>query len=143
MGDFASKKVLVVDDTASMRALIKGTLKQLGFSKIDDANDGSKAENLVVRNEYDIVICDWDMPGANGLEVLEFCRASPKNADIPFIMLTANADTDHVKLAIQAKVTDYITKPFKPETLEAKLEKIWPSENDDDDGEEADELVLL
>lgn len=113
--------ILIVDDMASMRGLIKATLKQAGYQNLEEAPDGESAMGMLARNQYGFVICDWDMPKANGLEVLEFVRQDRQLLDLPFIMLTANAARDQVLKAIELGVTDYISKPFKPETLLSKL----------------------
>ena len=118
--------VLVVDDMASMRALIKATLQQAGFSSLDEAADGESAIDKIGRGRYTLIICDWDMPKKNGLEVLKFVRNDRDLKDLPFIMLTANANADLVKSAISAAVTDYVIKPFRPETLLSKIRRHLP-----------------
>lgn len=131
-------KVLVADDMRSMRALIKASLKDLGFSRIDEAADGEMAKKAISSGEFDLVICDWDMPHANGLEVLEHTRTNAKNTAVPFIMLTANNDVKHVKQAIEAGVSDYIAKPFKPVSLSTKVDRLLA-----DSAEEADADVVM
>ena len=116
-------RILIVDDMAAMRGLIKATLKQAGYHQVEEAIDGESAIGKVSKNTYDCVICDWDMPKANGLEVLQHVREQMRLQDLPFIMLTANTNASHVTQAIELGVTDYISKPFKPETLLTKLNR--------------------
>lgn len=116
-------RILIVDDMASMRALIKVTLKQAGFDDLDEAVDGERAIEKLAKNDYDFLICDWNMPKLNGLEVLQQVRNEQRLRNLPFIMLTANANADHVRKAIDLGVTDYVSKPFKPETLLKKMHR--------------------
>ena len=121
------RPILIVDDMASMRELIKATLKQAGYLQLDEAGDGARAISKLAQNTYTMVICDWDMPKASGLEVLEYVRSEQRLQDLPFIMLTGNANAQDVKKAIEAGVTDYVSKPFKPETLITKMRRILES----------------
>ncbi|HEC67850.1 MAG TPA: response regulator [Candidatus Desulfofervidus auxilii] len=118
-------RILVVDDFASMRKIIKGLLKQIGFQNIEEADDGSTAlEKLKIR-EFDLIICDWNMPKVPGIEVLKAVRNDPRLKDLPFLMVTAEAKKDYIIEAVKAGVTQYIVKPFTAETLRKKLEKIF------------------
>jgi two-component system chemotaxis response regulator CheY len=114
-------KVLVVDDMKSMRNLIKACLGELGLTEISEATDGKMALALLRSKPFDLVICDWDMPTMDGLEVLRTVRSEERLAELRFIMLTANALGSKVREAIDAGVSDYVAKPFLPETLQKKV----------------------
>jgi len=118
-------RILVVDDFASMRKIIKGLLKQIGFQNIEEADDGSTALEKLKIGEFDLVICDWNMPKVPGIEVLKAVRNDPRLKDLPFLMVTAEAKKDNVMEAVKAGVNQYIVKPFTAETLKKKIEKIF------------------
>jgi len=118
-------RILVVDDFASMRKIIKGLLKQIGFQNIEEADDGSTALEKLKIGEFDLVICDWNMPKVPGIEVLKAIRNDPRLKDLPFLMVTAEAKKDNVMEAVKAGVNQYIVKPFTAETLKKKIEKIF------------------
>ena len=118
-------RILVVDDFASMRKIIKGLLKQIGFQNIEEADDGSTALEKLKIGEFDLVICDWNMPKVPGIEVLKAVRNDPRLKDLPFLMVTAKAKKDNVMEAVKAGVNQYIVKPFTAETLQKKIEKIF------------------
>ena len=118
-------RILVVDDFASMRKIIKGLLKQIGFQNIEEADDGSTALEKLKIGEFDLVICDWNMPEVPGIEVLKAVRNDPQLKDLPFLMVTAEAKKDNVMEAVKAGVNQYIVKPFTAETLKKKIEKIF------------------
>ncbi len=117
-------KVLVVDDFATMRKIIKNILSQLGFKNIYEADDGTTALELLKKEKIDLIISDWNMPKMSGLELLKAVRSDPNLKDIIFIMVTAEAQKDNVIEAIKHGVNQYIVKPFTPETLKEKLEKV-------------------
>jgi len=126
MGNMNLKmRILVVDDFASMRKIIKGLLKQIGFQNIEEADDGSTALEKLKIGEFDLVICDWNMPEVPGIEVLKAVRNDPRLKDLPFLMVTAEAKKDNVMEAVKAGVNQYIVKPFTAETLQKKIEKIF------------------
>ena len=118
-------RILVVDDFASMRNIIKGLLNQIGFQNIEEAKDGSTALEKLKIGKFDLVICDWNMPKVPGIEVLKAVRNDPRLKDLPFLMVTAEAKKDYIIEAVKAGVTQYIVKPFTAETLRKKLEKIF------------------
>ncbi|AIH03770.1 MAG: Response regulator receiver protein [Thermodesulfobacterium sp. 37_54] len=117
-------KVLVVDDFATMRKIIKNILTQLGFKNILEADDGSSALELLKKEKIDLIISDWNMPKMSGLDLLKAVRNDPNLKDILFVMVTAEAQKDNVIEAIKHGVNQYIVKPFTPETLKEKLEKV-------------------
>ncbi|NPA52953.1 MAG: chemotaxis protein CheY [Aquificae bacterium] len=118
-------KVLVVDDMATMRRIIKSLLDQLGFKNIDEAEDGAIALQKLKSGSYDLVITDWNMPNMTGLELVQEIRKDPQLKDIPVLMVTAEAKKENVIAAIKAGVNNYVVKPFTAETLKEKLEKIY------------------
>ncbi len=119
-----SIKVLVVDDFATMRRIIKNILKQLGFTNIMEANDGIAALEELKKNKVDLIISDWNMPKMTGLELLKAVRGSNEFKELPFLMVTAEAQKQNVIEAVKAGVTNYVVKPFTAEAISAKLEKI-------------------
>ncbi len=118
-------KVLVVDDFATMRRIIKNILKQLGYSNLIEADDGTSALEILQKEKVDLVISDWNMPKMTGLDLLKQVRGNADMADLPFIMVTAEAQQDNIILAVKAKVSQYIVKPFTAETLGEKIDKIF------------------
>jgi len=118
-------KILVVDDFATMRRIVKNILTQLGFKNIIEADDGTTAIKALQEEKVDLIISDWNMPKMTGLEFLEAVRAESKWAKIPFIMVTAEAQQDNIILAVKARVSQYIVKPFTADTLGEKIQKIF------------------
>ncbi len=118
-------KVLVVDDFATMRRIVKNILTQLGYKNIIEADDGTTALDVLKQQKIDLIISDWNMPKMTGLDLLKAVRADSSMADTPFIMVTAEAQQDNIILAVKAKVSQYIVKPFTAETLGEKIQKIF------------------
>jgi len=116
-----SARVLVADDSSTMRKIILRSLQAVGVSETTEAADGSEAVSLFKPGQFDIVLTDWNMPGKTGLEVVQEIRA--QDANIPIIMVTTEAEKERVLQAIQAGVSDYLVKPFTADTLREKLEK--------------------
>jgi len=119
-----SLKILVVDDASFTRDLIRRTLrKQFPAVEIEDAVNGRKAQILMTKTQFDMVLCDWEMPEMTGVELLQWCRQQPKykKEDIPFVMITSRGDKDHVIEAVKSGVTDYLGKPFSSEQLINKV----------------------
>ncbi|MCD6548902.1 MAG: chemotaxis response regulator CheY [Thermodesulfobacterium sp.] len=118
-------KILVVDDFATMRKIIKNILTQLGFKDIIEADDGTTALELLKKQKVDLIISDWNMPKMSGIDLLKAVRADENLKDIKFIMVTAEAQKENVVEAIKHGVNQYVVKPFTPETLKEKLEKVF------------------
>lgn len=118
-------RVLVVDDFSTMRRIIKNILRQLGFNNIVEADDGSTAWEILNKEKIDFVISDWNMPKMPGIELLRKVRGSEEFANTPFLMVTAEAQQENIIEAVQAKVSNYIVKPFTAETLGQKIDKIF------------------
>ena len=117
-------QILVVDDNQPARQLIKSTLAIAGYTAITEAADGNKALEQLRGRHFDLVICDWDMPDTNGLDVLQALRADEKLNRIPFLMVTANQQREFVEAAIAAGVNDYVAKPFRLNTLNDKVARL-------------------
>ncbi len=119
-------KVLVVDDFSTMRRIVKNILRQLGFTNLVEADDGTTAWEVINSDKIDFIVSDWNMPQMTGIELLRKVRASDKYANTPFLMVTAEAQQENIIEAVQAKVSNYIVKPFTAEILKQKIDKIFP-----------------
>ena len=119
-----SVRVLVADDSNTMRKIIIRNLQAIGVPTAVEASDGNEAVQTFVPGEFDLVLTDWNMPGKSGLEVIQHIRTS--NAGVPIIMITTEAEKQRVLEAIKAGVTDYLVKPFTSEALREKLDKYIP-----------------
>lgn len=118
-------KILVVDDFSTMRRIIKNLLKDLGFTNIQEADDGSTALPMLQQGDFDFVVTDWNMPGMQGIDLLRAVRADDKLKHIPVLMVTAEAKKEQIIAAAQAGVNGYVIKPFTAATLKEKLAKIF------------------
>jgi two-component system chemotaxis response regulator CheY len=118
-------KVLVVDDFSTMRRIVKNTLRQIGFTQIEEAEDGQKAFDRLMSEKFDFVVSDWNMPNMTGIDLLRKVRAEPTLKHLPFLMVTAEAKQENVVEAIKAGVSNYIVKPFTVATLQDKIAKIF------------------
>ena len=118
-------KVLVVDDFSTMRRIIKNLLRDLGFTNIQEADDGSTALPMLQGGDFEFVVTDWNMPGMQGIDLLRAIRADDSLKHLPVLMVTAEAKKEQIVMAAQAGVNGYIVKPFTAGTLKAKLDKIF------------------
>jgi two-component system chemotaxis response regulator CheY len=118
-------KVLVVDDFSTMRRIVKNLLRDLGFTNIQEADDGSTAWPMLQGGDFDFVVTDWNMPGMQGIDLLKNIRADASLAHIPVLLVTAEAKKEQIVMAAQAGVNGYIVKPFTAATLKGKLDKIF------------------
>ncbi|MCS6838134.1 MAG: response regulator [Bdellovibrionaceae bacterium] len=126
----ADTRFLVVDDFATMRKIVKKVLNELGYSQIEEADDGKPALELLKNalssgRPFGVVISDWNMPGMTGIELLKSCRQDPKLATLPFILVTAESEQKNILEAAKSGVSDYIVKPFNAVTLKTKLERVY------------------
>lgn len=119
-------RVLIVDDFSTMRRIIKNILRQIGFNNVVEADDGTTAWDVLNKDKIDFIISDWNMPQMTGIELLRKVRASEEFGDLPFLMVTAEAQQENIIEAVQAKVSNYIVKPFTPEVMKQKIDKIFP-----------------
>ena len=119
-------RVLVVDDFSTMRRIVKNILRQLGFNNVVEADDGTTAWDVLNRDKIDFIISDWNMPQMTGIDLLRKVRSSEEFGDLPFLMVTAEAQQENIIEAVQAKVSNYIVKPFTAEVMKQKIDKIFP-----------------
>ena len=120
--------ILVVDDFSTMRRIVKNCLKQLGFSNITEAADGQQALEKLKNSEFEFIVSDWNMPNMMGIDLLKAVRSDAKLKSIPFLMVTAEAQKENIVEAAKAGVSNYIIKPFTPDTLSDKMEVIFKRE---------------
>ena len=118
-------KVLVVDDMATMRRIVRNILKQLGFANVEEAENGQEALQKLRADTYGLVVSDWNMPVMTGIDMLRTIRADENLKTIPVLMVTAEAQQGNLVEAVQAGVSNYIVKPFTAETMHEKLGKIF------------------
>lgn len=122
-------KVLIVDDNRTDRMILRAILEKLRFTDIQEAEDGSVAESKIVtaldvRQPFDIVFVDWNMPKKNGLRLLESIKANSRLKNTIVILMTATAEENIVENAIMSGVKDFLVKPFVPAIVEEKVKKI-------------------
>lgn len=118
-------KFLVVDDFSTMRRIVRNLLKELGYTNVDEAEDGAIALNKLKGGGFEFVVSDWNMPNMDGLTMLQNIRADPAIANLPVLMVTAEAKKENIIAAAQAGANGYIVKPFTAATLDEKLGKIF------------------
>lgn len=118
-------KFLVVDDFSTMRRIVRNLLKELGFTNVDEAEDGQAALHKLRTSHFEFVVSDWNMPNMTGIELLKAVRADNNLKHLPFLMITAEAKRENIIEAASAGASGYIVKPFTAATLEEKLSKIF------------------
>ncbi len=114
-------KILLVDDSSTMRRIQKNTLGTIGLTEVDEAEDGEQAVAKVQAGKYDLVLMDWNMPKMTGIEALKKIKADAAIKAVPVIMVTSESEKSRIIEAIQAGAANYIVKPFQPETLQEKI----------------------
>jgi len=118
-------KVLIVDDFATMRRILRNILKQIGFKNMIEADNGKNALKELKKEKVDLIMCDWNMPEMPGIDLLKNIKADDELKDIPFVMVTAEAQKDNIVEAVKAGVSNYVVKPFTAETITEKLKKVF------------------
>lgn len=123
-------KFLVIDDFATMRKIIKKVLGELGYTNVEEADDGATAWPLIEAahqkgEPFGFVISDWNMPKMQGIDLLKACKADARFKTTPFMLVTAESEQKQILEAAKAGVSDYVVKPFNSATLKLKLEKVW------------------
>lgn len=117
-------KILVVDDFSTMRRIIKNILKEIGYTNVDEADDGSTALEKLKSSRFDFVVTDWNMPNMPGIELLKAIRQDPELKATPVLMVTAEAAKENVVTAVAAGVNNYIVKPFTAAALKERIDLI-------------------
>ncbi len=118
-------KILVVDDFSTMRRIVRNLLKELGFTNVDEAEDGVVALQKLKAGGFQFVVSDWNMPNMTGIELLRAIRADAQLKSLPVMMVTAEAKKENIIEAAQAGANGYVVKPFTAATLEEKLNKVF------------------
>lgn len=118
-------KFLVVDDSVTMRRIVNNSLKTLGYTNVVEAGDGKDAlSKLAADSSINFVITDWNMPIMSGLELSQAIRGDSKMANMPILMVTTRGVKEDIVQALQAKVNNYVVKPFTPQVLKEKLDMV-------------------
>ena len=117
-------KFLVVDDSQTMRRIVNNALKNIGYEDILEAEDGKDAIGKLYTEKVDFIITDWNMPNMSGLEFTKAVRGDEQYADLPILMVTTRGMKEDVVEALQARVNNYIVKPFTPQVLKEKIDQI-------------------
>ena len=123
--DRTALKFLVVDDFSTMRRIVRNLLKELGFTNVEEAEDGAAALSKLRQGGFEVVVSDWNMPNMDGLSLLQTMRADAALKSLPFLMITADAKKENIAAAVQAGASSCIAKPFTAATLQDKLDKIF------------------
>jgi len=119
-------RILIVDDMMTMRKLVAKSCKEIGFTDLTEANDGSQAWAKVgeASPPFGLIISDWNMPNASGLDLLKRVRADSRFGKTPFILVTAEAEQHQIVEAAKAGVSNYVIKPFTTDSLREKIEQV-------------------
>ena len=123
-------KVLVVDDSSTMRRILVNCLAKMKITDVVQAGDGSEALPMVsAQGPFDLILTDWNMPQMNGLELLKAIKSDPKNAALPVVVVTTEAEKERIVEAVKCGAANYIVKPFTPEILFEKIKSLVTVEN--------------
>jgi two-component system, chemotaxis family, chemotaxis protein CheY len=117
-------KFLIVDDFSTMRRIVRGLLKEIGYVNAEEAEDGAVALNMLKNAKFDFVVSDINMPVMNGFELLSAVKADDTLKHLPVLMVTAEARKEDIVRAAKDGAAGYIVKPFTKATLEEKVQKI-------------------
>ena len=120
-------KILVVDDSSTMRRILRMSLARCGYSDVEEAGDGNEGLAACQAKQFDLVMTDWNMPNMDGLQMIISLRAMPTYTTVPIVMVTTEGAKDDVIEALTRGATSYIVKPFTPETLSEKLQEVLKS----------------
>ena len=118
------QSIITVDDSSTMRRIIKNTLQKLGFETILEAGNGVEALEVMSKNKVDMIVTDWNMPEMDGLTFVKAVRAKYEYKDLPILMITTEAAKEDILTALRSGVNNYVVKPFTPETLQEKVFKL-------------------
>lgn len=120
----AETKILVVDDSSTMRRILRMSLARCGYSDVEEAGDGAEGLALCRTKQFNLILTDWNMPNMDGLQMILNLREIPSYASVPIVMVTTEGAKDDVIEALTKGATSYIVKPFTPETLSEKLQEV-------------------
>lgn len=124
MSNPTDMKFLIVDDFSTMRRIVRGLLKEIGYQNAEEAEDGAVALNMLKNAKFDFVVSDINMPVMNGFELLAAVKADDSLKHLPVLMVTAEARKEDIVRAAKEGAAGYIVKPFTKATLEEKVQKI-------------------
>lgn len=116
--------IITVDDSSTMRRIIKNTLQKLGFATVLEAGNGVEALEVMSKNKIDMIVTDWNMPEMDGLTFVKTVRQKEQYKDTPILMITTEAAKEDILTALRSGVNNYVVKPFTPETLQEKVFKL-------------------
>ena len=116
--------IITVDDSSTMRRIIKNTLQKLGFNNVLEAGNGIEALEQMSKSKIDMIITDWNMPEMDGLTYVKTVRTKEQYKDTPILMITTEAAKEDILTALRSGVNNYVVKPFTPETLQEKVFKL-------------------
>jgi two-component system chemotaxis response regulator CheY len=117
-------KILLVDDSSTMRRIQKNVLEKIGHTNVEEAEDGADALRKLPGGGFELVLMDWNMPNLNGIDALKKIKADPALQAIPVIMVTSESEKTRIVEALQAGAANYVVKPFQPDTLQEKINAI-------------------
>ena len=117
-------KFLIVDDFSTMRRIVRGLLKEIGYESAEEAEDGAIALEMLRSAKFDFVISDINMPVMTGFELLSAVKSDDRLKHLPVLMVTADARKEDIVRAAREGAAGYIVKPFTKATLEDKVQKI-------------------
>lgn len=116
--------IITVDDSSTMRRIIKNTLVKLGFENVLEAENGVQALEVMAKGHVDMIITDWNMPEMDGLTYVKTVRAKDQYKETPILMITTEAAKEDILTALKSGVNNYVVKPFTPDTLQEKVFKL-------------------
>ncbi|MDB5051674.1 MAG: hypothetical protein JWO30_4745 [Fibrobacteres bacterium] len=114
-------RILLVDDSSTMRRIERNTLEKLGHTDVTEAEDGADALKKLAAGKFDLILMDWNMPNMTGIEALKKIKADETLKAIPVIMVTSESEKTRIIEALQSGAANYVVKPFQPETLKEKI----------------------
>jgi two-component system chemotaxis response regulator CheY len=118
----SSMRILVVDDSSTMRRIIINALNKVGYSDYVEASNGREGVEKLAATAVDLIITDWNMPEMSGVEFIRAVRANDQTRHIPALMVTTNASQDDITQAMEAGVNNYLVKPFTPDSIKEKIQ---------------------
>lgn len=116
--------IITVDDSSTMRRIIKNTLQKLGFASVLEAGNGIEALEVMAKNKIDMIVTDWNMPEMDGLTFVKTVRQKDQYKETPILMITTEAAKEDILTALRSGVNNYVVKPFTPDTLQEKVFKL-------------------